>query len=189
MATLKNILLYAAAMAAILLLLQWMQVKLLVIDHATEIYITGIAVLFTFLGIWLAKKLTRPKTEVVKESVVVEKEVVVYRPAPAIFLPDTAAITRLGLSPRELEVLQRMAEGATNQEIADGLFVSVNTVKTHTLEVLQRMAEGATNQEIADGLFVSVNTVKTHTSRLFEKLEVKRRTQAIEKARRLQVIA
>ncbi|NTS41856.1 response regulator transcription factor [Flavisolibacter sp. BT320] len=158
MATLKNILLYAAAMAAILLILQWMQVKLLVIDHATEIYITGIAIIFTLLGIWLAKKLTRHKTEVVKENVVVEKEVVVYRQAPEVFQPDTNAISQIGLSPRELEVLQRMAEGATNQEIADGLFVSVNTVKTHT-------------------------------SRLFEKLDVKRRTQAIEKARRLQIIA
>ena len=59
--TTKNIFLYAAAMAAILLLLQWMQFSLLVIDHATEIYSTGIAVIFTFLGIWLAKKLTRPK--------------------------------------------------------------------------------------------------------------------------------
>ncbi len=155
--TLKNIFLYAVAMAAILLLLQWMQVKLLVIDHATEIYITGIAVIFTLLGIWLAKKLTRPKTEVIKERVVVEKEVIVYRPAPETFLPDTAMIGQLGISQRELEVLQRMAAGATNQEIADGLFVSLNTVKTHT-------------------------------SRLFEKLDVRRRTQAVEKAKRLHII-
>lgn len=158
MASLKNILLYAAAMAAILLLLQWMQVKLLVIDHATEIYITGIAVVFTLLGIWLAKKLTRPKTRVIRERVVVEKEVTVYRTAPETFLPDAGAIGRLGISQRELEVLQQMAAGATNQEIADALFVSVNTVKTHT-------------------------------SRLFEKLEAKRRTQAVEKARRLGLIA
>jgi ATP/maltotriose-dependent transcriptional regulator MalT len=157
MATLKHILLYAAAMAAIILLLQWMQVRLLVIDHATEIYITGIAVLFTLLGIWLAKKLTRPNTAVVRERVVVEKEVIVYRPATETFVPDTAAINRLGISQRELEVLQRMAAGATNQEIADGLFVSLNTVKTHT-------------------------------SRLFEKLAVRRRTQAVEKAKRLHII-
>lgn len=145
-------------MAAILLLLQWMQVKLLVIDHATEIYITGIAVVFTLLGIWLAKKLTRPKTRVIRERVVVEKEVTVYRTAPGTFLADAGAIGRLGISQRELEVLQQMAAGATNQEIADALFVSVNTVKTHT-------------------------------SRLFEKLEAKRRTQAVEKARRLGLIA
>jgi NarL family two-component system response regulator LiaR len=155
--TIRNILLYAAAMAAILLLLQWMQFKLLVLDHATEIYIAGIAVIFTLLGIWLAKKLTRPKTEVIKETVVVEKEVPVYRSAQEPFLPDTAMIGRLGISQREMEVLQKMAAGATNQEIADQLFVSLNTIKTHS-------------------------------SRLFEKLDVKRRTQAIEKAKRLHII-
>jgi ATP/maltotriose-dependent transcriptional regulator MalT len=155
--TIKNILLYAAAMAAILLLLQWMQFKFLIIDHASEIYITGIAVIFTFLGIWLAKKLIRPKTEVIKETVVVEKEVTLYRAAYDPFLPDTGLIGRLGISQREIEVLQLIASGATNQEIADRLFVSLNTIKTHT-------------------------------SRLFEKLDVKRRTQAIEKAKRLNII-
>jgi len=144
-------------MAAILLLLQWMKIKLLIIDHSTEIYITGIAVIFTFIGIWLAKKLTRPKTEVIKEMVVVEKEVTVYRPAHEPFLPDTEMIARLGISQREMEVLQLVASGATNQEIADQLFVSLNTIKTHT-------------------------------SRLFEKLDVQRRTQAIEKAKRLNII-
>lgn len=157
MFTIKNILLYAAAMAAIILLLQWMQFKLLVIDHATEIYITGIAVIFTFIGIWLAKKLSRPKTEVIKETIVVEKEITVYRPAHEPFLPDTKMINSLGISQREMEVLQLMAAGATNQEIADRLFVSLNTIKTHT-------------------------------SRLFEKLDVKRRTQAVEKAKRLNII-
>ena len=144
-------------MAAIILLLQWMQFKLLIIDHSTEIYITGIAIIFTLLGIWLAKKLTRPKTEVIKETIVVEKEVTVYRPAQEPFSCDTQMMTRLGISGRELEVLQLMAEGATNQEIADKLFVSLNTIKTHS-------------------------------SRLFEKLDVKRRTQAIEKAKRLNLI-
>lgn len=152
-----NILLYAAAMAAILLLLQWMQFGLLVINHATEIYSTGIAVIFTCIGIWLAKKLTRPKTEIIRETVVVEKEVTVYRSAHGPFLPDTGIIGQLGISQREMEVL--------------GL-----------------IAGGATNQEIADKLFVSLNTIKTHTSRLFEKLDVKRRTQAIEKAKRLNII-
>jgi ATP/maltotriose-dependent transcriptional regulator MalT len=144
-------------MAAILLLLQWMQFSLLVINHATEIYSTGIAIIFTLLGIWLAKKLSRAKTEVIKETVVIEKEVTVYKPAQEPFLPDTGMIGRLGISHREMEVLQLMAGGATNQEIADTLFVSLNTIKTHA-------------------------------SRLFEKLDVKRRTQAIEKAKRLNII-
>ena len=144
-------------MAAILLLVQLMQFKLLIIDHATEIYITCIAIIFTLLGIWLAKKLTRPKREVIKEIVVVEKKVTVYRNTTEPFSPNKETIDRLGISQRELEVLQAIAAGATNQEIADQLFVSLNTIKTHT-------------------------------SRLFEKLDVKRRTQAIEKAKRLNII-
>lgn len=155
--SIKNILFYAAAMAAILLLLQWMQFKLLVIDHSTEIYITGIAVIFTLLGIWLARKLTKPKIEIIKETVVVEKEVTVYKAAHDPFLPDTETIRSLNISQREMDVLELMAAGATNQEIADQLFVSLNTIKTHT-------------------------------SRLFEKMDVKRRTQAIEKAKRLKII-
>ena len=154
----KDILLYAAAIAVVILLLQWMQFKLMILDHSTEIYITGIAIIFTLLRLWLAKKLTRPRTHVIKETVVVEKQVTVYRSAQEPFLPDTKMIDQFGISQREMDVLQLMAAGATNQEIADRLFVSLNTIKTHT-------------------------------SRLFEKLDVKRRTQAIEKAKRLNIIA
>jgi NarL family two-component system response regulator LiaR len=53
---------------------------------------------------------------------------------------------------------------------------------------LQLMSAGLSNQEIALKLFVSLNTIKTHNARLFEKLEVKRRTQAIETAKRLSII-
>ena len=56
------------------------------------------------------------------------------------------------------------------------------------MEVLSLMAKGLSNQEIADQLYLSLNTIKTHSSKLFEKMEVKRRTQAIEKAKRLQLI-
>jgi NarL family two-component system response regulator LiaR len=62
-------------------------------------------------------------------------------------------------------------------------------ISKRELEVLQLMAEGLSNQEIAGRLFVSLNTIKTHTSNLFEKLEAGRRTQAIEKAKRLSLIA
>lgn len=56
------------------------------------------------------------------------------------------------------------------------------------LEVLKLMAEGCSNQEIAARLFVSLSTVKTHNQNLFEKLDVKRRTQAIEMGKRLSLI-
>jgi DNA-binding CsgD family transcriptional regulator/uncharacterized membrane protein YsdA (DUF1294 family) len=154
--TIKYILLYAVAIAVIILLLQWMQFRFLVIDHLTEAYVLCIAVLFTAIGIWIAKMLTRPKTNIIKETVVVEKEVMVYKTAD--LLPDKEIISELGISQREIEVLQLMAAGATNQEIADTLFLSLNTIKTHS-------------------------------SRIFEKLDVKRRTQAIEKARKLNIIS
>nr|MBP6568782.1 winged helix-turn-helix transcriptional regulator [Saprospiraceae bacterium] len=56
------------------------------------------------------------------------------------------------------------------------------------LEVLGLISDGLSNEEIAEKLFISLNTIKTHTSNLFEKLEVKRRTQATEKAKRLGLI-
>lgn len=146
----QNIL-YGLSLAILLFLLKWLELRFLIIHHAMEIYIGMIAVIFTALGIWLALKLAKPKVE----TVIVERPVPVA-PAAAFTL-NTAELDRLGLSSRELEVLQLMADGLSNQEIAGRLFVSLNTVKTHA-------------------------------SRVFEKLDVKRRTQAVEKAKRLSII-
>jgi len=147
----KSILLYGLSLAALLFLLKWLELRFVIIDHALEIYIGSIAVIFTLLGIWLALKLAKPKIK----TVVVEKEI--YRNNLADFKFNEEEMTKLGLSKRELEVLHLMAEGLSNQEISEKLFVSLSTIKTHT-------------------------------SRLFEKLDVKRRTQAIEKAKRLSLI-
>jgi two-component system, NarL family, response regulator LiaR len=153
----KNLILYGLALAALLVLLQLLEFKLLIINHATEIYVTTIAILFTALGVWMASKIMKPKTEVKTETVVVEKEIVVYQVKEESFKLNKTIIQQLGISQRELEVLQLIAEGNSNQEIAEKLFLSLHTIKTHT-------------------------------SRLFEKLDVKRRTQAIEKAKRLNII-
>jgi DNA-binding CsgD family transcriptional regulator len=147
----KQPVLYGLSMAVLLFLLKWLQFRYMLIDHALEIYIGAIALIFTALGIWLALKLARPKIQ----TVVVEKEV--YKTPVRDLVPNEEAGTKLGLSKRELEVLQLIAEGLSNQEIAARLFVSLNTIKTHS-------------------------------SRIFEKLDVKRRTQAIEKAKRLNLI-
>lgn len=142
----KETILYGFALALLLFFLKWIELRFLIINHAFEIYAGIIAVLFTALGIWLALKLTKPK--------VIEKEVIVMS---TTFDFNEKAMTELGISKREIEVLQLLAEGLSNQEIAEKLFVSLNTIKTHT-------------------------------SNLFEKLDVKRRTQAIEKAKRLCLI-
>ena len=147
----KQTILYGISLGLLLFLLKWLELRFLVIDHAFEIYAGAIAIIFTSLGIWLALKLSRPKVE----TVVVEKQVFVTPPAD--FSPNTVAISELELSRRELQVLELMAKGHSNEEIAREIFVSLSTVKTH-------------NQN------------------LFFKLDVKRRTQAVEKARRLQII-
>jgi len=55
-------------------------------------------------------------------------------------------------------------------------------------EVLELMAKGLSNQEIGEQLFISISTVKTHSSKLYEKLDANRRTQAVQKARELQIL-
>lgn len=66
--------------------------------------------------------------------------------------------------------------------------IEVLGISKREYEVLELMAKGLSNQEIADKLFVSLNTIKTHSSNLFLKLEVSRRTQAVQKAKELQLI-
>ena len=144
----KQNILYGLSLAVLLVLLKWLELRFVIINHAFEIYAGSIALIFTALGIWLALKLIKPKT------VIVEKEVV----ANANFELNEAVLNELRISARELEVLKLMANGLSNQEIADRLFVSLNTVKTHS-------------------------------SNLFLKMEVGRRTQAVEKAKRLGLIA
>lgn len=147
----KGVLIYGCSLAMLLFLLKWLKLRFVIFDHAFEVYIGGIALIFTGLGIWLAIKLTKPKVQ----TVIVEKEV--YINDTAGFVLNKHEMERLGLSKRELEVLQLMAQGMSNGEIASALFVSLNTIKTHT-------------------------------SKLYEKLGAKRRTQAIEKAKRLGLI-
>lgn len=146
----KSTILYGISLAALLFLLKWLELRFIIINHAFEIYVGSIAVVFTALGIWLALKLTKPK----KETIIIEKEIYIDTTE---FVQDKSQLEKLNLSKREMEVLDLMAQGCSNQEIASQLFVSIPTIKTHS-------------------------------SKLFEKLDVNRRTQAVEKAKRLKII-
>jgi len=70
----------------------------------------------------------------------------------------------------------------------DTSLISQLDLSKRELEILSLLAQGHSNQEIAAKLFVSLSTVKTHIQNLFEKLDVKRRIQAVEKAKRLNLI-
>ena len=147
----RSVILYGISLAILLFLLKWLELRFIIFDHAFEIYIGAIALVFTALGIWLALKLTKPKIE----KVLVEKEIYIEKNNDFVF--NEPAMEQLGISKRELEVLHLMAEGLSNGEIAARLFVSLNTIKTHAANI-------------------------------FIKLDVSRRTQAIEKAKRLMLI-
>ncbi len=138
----KGILIYGVSLALLLFLLKWLELRFVIFDHALEIYAGAIAVIFTSLGIWLALKLTKPKIE----RVVVEKEIYIEKSREFIF--NDAEFTRLGLSKRELEVLQLMAEGFSNAEIAARLFVSLNTIKTHASNLFFKLDASRRTQAI-----------------------------------------
>ena len=149
----KIVLIYGLGLASILLLMKWLEWRFLIIDHSFEVFTGAIALLFTLLGVWLTLKLARPK----KETLIVEKEVFRERPINGQ-VPDEGALQRFGISRREWEVLALIAEGLSNREIADRLYVSLNTVKTHT-------------------------------SNLYLKLDARRRTQALEIAKKAGLLA
>ena len=143
----RHIILYGLVLALLVLALKWLQWQFLILDNAIEIYIGFIALFFTLLGIWLARQLIKPKVK----TVVVEKEV------PIVSVPDKSLLEELNLSSREYEVLQLLAKGQSNNDIAENLYLSTSTVKTHLYN-------------------------------LYSKMEVKSRTQAMEKAKRLKII-
>jgi len=147
----RDVLLFGVVGAVLIALLQAIAFRWIVIEHSVEIYGGLVAIIFAGVGLWLGLKLTRPR-----ERVVV-REVPVIVPAQAEFVRDEARVAALGITPRELEILELIASGLSNREIADRVFVSENTVKTHS-------------------------------SRIFEKLDVKRRTQAVQQGKALRLI-
>lgn len=144
-----HILLYGAAMAVLVFALKWLQWRYLIADNSLDIYIGLIALFFTLLGVWVANQLTKPKVE----TIVIEKEVYITPPDAPV---NDAELRKLNLTSREYEVLTLLTQGRSNAEIAENLFLSLSTIKTHV-------------------------------SNLFVKMDVRSRTQAIEKAKRLKI--
>lgn len=138
----KTVLLYGLLGGALIVALKVIEYRYLVLTHSLEIYGGIVAAIFSALGIWLGLKLTKTK-----ETVVV-REVAVVGP----FTRNEVRLAELGITPREFEILEALAAGHSNREIAERLIVSENTVKTHA-------------------------------ARLFDKLQARRRTQMIQRAK------
>jgi len=152
----RTIVVYGLVAGVLIATLKLIEYRFLVVDYSLEIYGGLVALLFATLGIWLGLKLTRTKETVVVREVAVQVPVEV--PAPREFVVNRQRMEALGITPREHEILTLIAAGLSNREIAERLFVSENTVKTHS-------------------------------SRLFDKLQAKRRTQAVQLAKEAGLIA
>ena len=139
----RHVLIYGLVGGVLIALLQWMQYRFLVLEHSLEIYGGLVAVTFAILGIWLGLKLTRPK-----ETIVV-KEVPV--PATQPFVLDDRKREDLGITRRELDILELIAQGLSNREIAEKLFVSENTVKTHSSRVFDKLGAKRRTQAVQLG--------------------------------------
>jgi len=143
----KQVALYGAGGGVLIALLKLIEYKHFVNEYPSEIYGGLIALIFTALGIYFGLRWTRAK------EVVVIKEVRTNGP----FELNAGKLKEVGLTAREHEIL--------------GL-----------------IAQGLSNREIGEKLFVSENTVKTHSSRLFEKMQVNRRVQAVQKGKEFGLI-
>lgn len=131
----RTIIIYGVAMAVLLGLLKVVEYQYFVRDIPLEFYIGAVAVMFTGLGIWAGLRLTRPKLVEVQVN--------------APFERDDQAVKKLGISKREFEVLELIAAGLSNQEIADRLFVSTSTVKSHVSNVLAKLDASRRTEAIA----------------------------------------
>jgi DNA-binding NarL/FixJ family response regulator len=134
----RSLLLYGLAIAVGAFLLQWLEYLFVVRSLSVDIYVFIVAIAFVGLGGWVGYRLAAQKSA-------------------GMFVRNEQALEYLGISAREYEVLTLLAKGGSNREIAERLFVSENTVKSHL-------------------------------KRLYQKLEVSRRTQAIQKAQALRLI-
>ncbi len=141
--TLKHALRYGAIAGLMIAALRLIEYRWLVVERSVEIYGALLALLFALLGIWLGRRLTRSVREVEVREVLVE--------APAEFVRDETRLAELGLTPRELEVLGLIADGLSNQEIAEHVGVSANTVKTHSSRVFSKLGARRRTQAVQLG--------------------------------------
>jgi DNA-binding CsgD family transcriptional regulator len=150
-----EILFYGLCGGLLIVVLKLTEYRFLVVEHSVEIYGALIAALFAGLGIWLGLTLTGKKPQtIVQEKIVTEtiiKEVLVPARNGEPFVVDEARVSQLGITARELEILGLIAAGLSNREIADRLFVSENTVKTHSSRLFDKLGAKRRTQAVQIG--------------------------------------
>lgn len=125
----RTALIYGSSLAAGALLLRWLEYTYMLRMLSAEVYVVAIAVTFTALGLWVGRRLT-------------------VHAAPARFEKNEKALGYLGISEREQQVLGLLAAGLSNREIAERLFVSANTVKTHLAHLYEKLEVSRRTQAV-----------------------------------------
>src|SRR5580765_3951218 len=139
----RLVLIYGLIGGILIAVLKWTEYRFLVVEHSIEIYGGLTAAIFAVVGIWLGLKLTGRRERIVVKEVPV--------PAGAPFIPNEKKREDLGITRRELEILELIAQGMSNREIAGKLYVSENTVKTHSSRVFDKLGARRRTQAVQLG--------------------------------------
>ena len=139
----RHVLIYGIVGGVLIVVLRLVEYRFLVVEHSLEIYGGLVAAIFAAVGVFLGLKLTR------KEEVIVFKEVPASPSIPFTRNDDT--VQKLGITPRELEILELIALGLSNREIGEKLFVSENTVKTHSTHLFDKLSAKRRTQAVQIG--------------------------------------
>jgi ATP/maltotriose-dependent transcriptional regulator MalT len=163
----RDILLYGVTGGLLIAVLKLTEYRFLVLEHSVEIYGALVAALFAGLGIWLGQTLTRKKPAVIIREVPAQapiQSMVQSMPQPMVqpvvqpmvqpvgpFVADETRVSQFGITPREMEILGLIATGLSNREIAGRLFVSENTVKTHSSRLFDKLGAKRRTQAVQIG--------------------------------------
>jgi DNA-binding CsgD family transcriptional regulator len=145
----RRVIVYGLAGGVLLALLKLLEYKHFVHAYPSEIYGGLVAVIFTALGIYFGRQWSRAREVVVIQEVRTVQEVRVPEGGP--FVLDAAKLKELGITPREHEILGLIAEGLSNREIGERLFVSENTVKTHSSRLFDKLGVNRRVQAVSKG--------------------------------------
>ena len=139
----RHIILYGLATASLIFGLKWLQWNFLIMENAIDIYIGLLAIIFTMLGAWIATQLIKPKIQ----TVFLEKHIMIYKPRE--FILNQAGLKRLNLTNREYQILKLIVQGYSNSGIAEKLFLSLSTIKTHVSNLYTKINVKSRFQAIA----------------------------------------
>jgi DNA-binding CsgD family transcriptional regulator len=148
----RHVLIYGLIAGVLIAALNLIQYRYLVVQHSVEIYGGLVAAVFSAVGIWLGLRITARRRVMDLDAGADPASPVSARVASGqTFLPDEKRREDLRITPRELEILNLIAQGMSNREIAERLFVSENTVKTHSSRVFDKLGAKRRTQAVQLG--------------------------------------